>query len=122
MEQWPDFCFTPFFFTPSVGGGIDVDVAPGVSTAFEVCVGDSAGASTLVGAVTGGFRSSGISFAGDSCLTPLLAVLGSTILRSDAEGTLSITSLLDVADLRRGGAVADFIGLALDWRLVGCCG
>ena len=70
---------TPFFFTPSVGGGIEVDAAEGVSTAFGVFECDSDGVSTFDVAATGGFRRTDVSFAGDSSLASSLTFLGSDI-------------------------------------------
>jgi hypothetical protein len=99
----PALLFTPFFFTPSVGGGIDegtgVPVPVPVPVAAGVLAFDSEGMSPLeLDATGGGFDIvDDESFDGDSSLT---SVTGSNICRA-LGGSLNVKIKLGFDDFRR---------------------
>jgi hypothetical protein len=93
----PALLFTPFFFTPSVGGGIDEGT--GVPLAAGVLTFDSDGLSPFeLGATGGGFEIvDEDSFDGDSSLT---SVAGSNLCRA-LGGSLNLKTKLLFEDFRR---------------------
>jgi hypothetical protein len=96
-NEGPALLLTPFFFTPSVGGGMDEGT--GVPLAAGVLTFDSDGLSPFeLGATGGGFEiDDDDSFDGDSSLT---SVAGSNLCRA-LGGSLKVKIKLLFEDFRR---------------------
>ena len=95
----PALLFTPFFLTPSVGGGIDEGKGTGVPAAAGVLAFDSEGLSPFeLGATGCGFEMvDDDSFEGDSSLT---GAAGSNLCRALGD-TFNVTIMLPFEDFRR---------------------
>lgn len=95
----PALLFTPFFLTPSVGGGIDEGKGTGVPEAAGVLAFDSDGLSPFELGTTGcGFETvDDDSFDGDSSLT---GAAGSNLCRSLGD-SLNVMTMLPFEDFRR---------------------
>jgi hypothetical protein len=107
----PALLFTPFFLTPSVGGGIDEGT--GVPVAAGVLAFDSDGLSPFeLGAMGGGFEIvDDDSFEGDSSLA---SVTGSNLCRALGD-SLNMNIKLPLEDFRR---LAEVIAGLLDEAIV----